>query len=121
MTGTTLNWTKYFKAEFSAYCEVNEEHKATNIIDNACTNSAICIGPNTYLQGSYNFLCLNTGKRITPKQFSMVPMPASMVKLVEELATIDSQFKKDLTFEDRDNIPIEDTDDINEGAATTGV
>ena len=26
MTGTSLDWTKYYKAEFGAYCEVHEEH-----------------------------------------------------------------------------------------------
>ena len=42
----------------------------------------------------------------------------SVVKRVEELATIDAQLYEDLTFEDRNNIPIEDTDNTTEGADT---
>ena len=26
MTGTSLDWTKHYKAEFGAYCEFHEEH-----------------------------------------------------------------------------------------------
>ena len=48
-------------------------------------------------------------------------MPDSVVKQMEELATIEAQLDKDLTFEDRENIPIEDANDTNEGAATSGV
>ena len=38
---------------------------------------------------------------------------------VEELATIDAQLDKELTFEDRDDIPIEDAPDTTEPAAAT--
>ena len=48
-------------------------------------------------------------------------MPDSVVKRVEELATIDSQLDEDLNFEDRNNIPIEDSDETTEGSDTTGV
>ena len=38
-------------------------------------------------------------------------MPDSVVKQMEELTTIDAQLDKDLTFEDREKIPIEDAND----------
>ena len=40
---------------------------------------------------------------------------------MDELATIDTQFYEDLTFEDCNSIPIKDSGDTTEGAATTGV
>ena len=92
MTGTTLYWTKHLKSEFGAYCEVHEEHKPTNTIDNECNRSAICLGSIENFQGSYTFLCLNTGNWITCKKFIMVPMPVSVVERVEKLATTNTQF-----------------------------
>ena len=50
----------------------------------------------------------------------MFLMPTPVVKIVEELATIDTQFDEDLNFEDRDNIPIEDSDDTTKGATAAG-
>ena len=48
-------------------------------------------------------------------------MPASVVEQVEEVSTINAQLDKDLTFEYRYNIPIEDYDNTTKGAATVGV
>ena len=121
MTGTTLDIIKHFKAELSAYCEVHEERQPTNTIDNACTHSAIFIGPTANFQGRYKFLYLKTGKRITRKKFSAVPMPVYVVKRVEKLATIDAQLDEDLTCEDHNNTPIEDANDTTKGSATAGV
>ena len=123
MTGTTLDWTKHCKTGFGAYCEVHEEHSTMtkNWIYYARTRSAICFGPTSNFQGSYNSLCLKTVKRISHNQFTVFPMPESVVKQVEELSTINTQFDEGLTFEDHDNIPIEGSDNTTEGAATTGV
>ena len=43
-----------------------------------------------------------------------------MVEQVEELATINTQFDKDLTFEDHDNIPIDYSIDTTKVVATAG-
>ena len=48
-------------------------------------------------------------------------MPDSVVKRVEELTTINAQLYEDLTFEDSDNITIQDADDTTEGSDTPGV
>ena len=78
-----------------------------NWIDYAHTRSAILLGPTSNFQGSYTFICLKTGKRITHKKFSVVKMPDSVVKRVEEVSTIDAQLDEDLNFEDHNNFPIE--------------
>ena len=121
MTGTTLDWKKYCKAKLCAYCEVHEEYKPTNTIYDARTRSAIFIVLTANLQGIYTFLCLKTGNRITRKKFSVVPMTASVVEQVEELATTDVQFEEGITFEDRNNISIEDANGTNGAAASKGV
>ena len=82
MTGTGLYWTKNCKAEFGAYCEVHEENSPMkkNQIDYAHTCSTIYLGPTSNFRWNYTFFCINTGKRICRKQFSVVPMPDSVVK-----------------------------------------
>ena len=92
-----------------------------NQIDYAHTRSAICLGTTSNFQGSYNFLCLHTGKRITRNQFSEVPIPDSVVKLLEEFSTINAQLDKDLNFEYREKITIENANDTTKGANTIGV
>ena len=108
MNGKILYWAKLFKAEFGSCCEVHKEHSpmTKNRVDYAHTCSAICLGTTSKFQGSYTFLCLKTGKCINLKQFSVVPMPDSVVKWVEELAIIDAQLDEDLTFEYWDNITL---------------
>jgi hypothetical protein len=49
------------------------------------------LGPTTNFQGSYKFLYVRTGRRITRKQFKELPMPASAIKAVEALAVRDTQ------------------------------
>ena len=90
-TDTTIDWYKHYKVYFGSYCELHEEHWPLNNINNEQTQSVICLGPTTNFQGRYTFLCLTKGKRITHKQFRVVPMSASVIIHVEELATIDEQ------------------------------
>ena len=120
MTGTTLDWQKHCKAEFKEYCEVHEEHFPLNNINDEKTRRAIYLVPTANFQVRYTFICLTTGHCITRKQFSVVPMHASIFNRMEELATIDKKTDEELTFEDQSNnqIPNEYTDDIIEGAVT---
>jgi hypothetical protein len=64
------------------------------------TRAAICLGPTTNFHGSYKFLCLRTGRRITRKQFKELPVPTSVIKAVEALAERDKQ-DGNLEFTDR--------------------
>jgi hypothetical protein len=90
MTGTTLDYSKHCKLPFGAYVETHEENNPTNNMKER-TRAAICLGPTTNFQGSYKFLCLRTGRRITRKQFKELPMPTSVIKAVEALAERDKQ------------------------------
>ena len=100
MTGTILDWTKHYKVEFGAYCEFHEEHSpmTNNRIYYARNCRIIFFEPTSNFQVSYTFLRLKTDNCINHNKFSVFPMPDSVVKRVEELATIDTQLDEDLTF-----------------------
>jgi hypothetical protein len=99
MTGTTLDYSRHCKLPFGAYVETHEENNPTNNMQER-THAAICLGPTTNFQGSYKFLCLRTGRRITRKQFKELLMPASVIKAVEALAERDKR-DGNLDFTDR--------------------
>jgi hypothetical protein len=109
MTGTALDYEKNCKLPFGAYVETHEERPRTNTLYER-TQGVICLGPTSNFQGSYKFLCLNTGRKITRKQFREVPMPEHVIKRVEDIAERDKQLR-DMVFTDRDGNPIGDNDD----------
>jgi hypothetical protein len=57
MTGTTLDYNKHCRLPFGAYVETHEENDPTNTMVEI-TRGAICLGPTTNFQGSYNFYAL---------------------------------------------------------------
>jgi hypothetical protein len=122
MTGTALNFNKHCQIPFGAYAEVHEDHNITNTMSER-TQPEICLGPTANFQGSYKFISLRTGKRITRKQFKELPMPDSIIKRVEAMTEREQQDKtiafSDCSGNEITNIydsPTEDTDE-----AATGV
>jgi hypothetical protein len=109
MTGTALDFTKHCQIPCGAYTEVHEDKDKTNTMDGR-THPAICLGPTANFQGSYKFLSLRTGKRITHKQFTELPMTDSVVKRVEAMALREKQ-EKTITFSDRSGNIINDVSD----------
>jgi hypothetical protein len=57
------------------------------------TRGVMCIGPTVNYQGSYKFMCMRNGRRITCKQFKELPMPQSVIKRVERMAEKEKQDK----------------------------
>jgi hypothetical protein len=109
VTGTTSDYNKHYRLRFGAYVETHEDNEATNTMVER-TRGAICLGPTANFQGSYIFLCLDTGRRVTRKQFREIPMPASIVKRVTAFALRDKQ-AGELVFTDRNgNIFADDTE-----------
>jgi hypothetical protein len=111
MTGTALDYEKHCKLPFGAYVETHEERSRTNTLYER-TQGAICLGLTSNFQGSYKFLCLNTGRKITRKQIREVPMPEHVIKRIEAIAERDKQLG-DMVFTDRDDNPIGNYDDDN--------
>jgi hypothetical protein len=65
------------------------------------------LGPTANFQGSYKFLSLRTGKRITLKQFKEIPMPDYIIKRLEAMVIHEKQ-DKTITFSNRSGEPIPD-------------
>jgi hypothetical protein len=74
------------------------------------TQGAIYLGPTSNFQGSYKLLCLNTGRKISSKQFREFPMPEHVMKRVEVIAARDKQ-SGNMVFADRNGNTIGDDDD----------
>jgi hypothetical protein len=118
MTGTSLDYGKHCKVPFRAYVETHEENSPTNTMSEH-NHGAICLGPSANFQGSYNFLCLRTGKKIVRKQFTELYMPASVIKRVEEIAARDKR-SGNIVFSARYGTEIGDDHDDDEDV-TAGV
>ena len=61
---------------------------------------AINLGPTGNLQGGYKFLNLLTGKKITRRNWTHLPMPIEVIKRVNEIGTSQGQTTL-LTFQNR--------------------
>ncbi len=70
------------RSPFGSYCEVHVDPDITNTLDPR-TKWAICMGPTGNLQGSYKFLSLTTGKKVTRGKFTEMPITESVIKQVE--------------------------------------
>jgi len=70
------------------------------------TNLAICVGPMGNLQGSYKFLSLATGKKVTRRKFTKMPVTDVVIKQVEEMAVKDGAIKG-IIFKDRKGLEYE--------------
>ncbi|KAL7462980.1 hypothetical protein ACHAXS_003351 [Conticribra weissflogii] len=103
-----LDYKRHCRVPFGAYCEVFEDRERTNTMASR-TRSAISLGPTGNMQGSYKFLCLETGRVIRRRQFKELPMPGSVIKKVEELGKDGGS--RDLVFSDRNRVPFMWTND----------
>jgi hypothetical protein len=70
------------------------------------TNWAICMGPTGNLHGSYKFLSLATGKKVTQRKFTEMPVTDTVIKQVEEMAVKDGAIKG-INFKDRTGLEYE--------------
>jgi hypothetical protein len=88
VTGTALDYAKHCKMPFGSYVEAREDLVRTHTLEEH-TRGAIWLGPTANFQGSYKFMCMHTGRRITQKQFKQLSMPQSVIKLVEAMTEKD--------------------------------
>lgn len=109
MTGMQFDYNKHCKYPFGAYGQAHEEPDKTNTQD-VWSIGAICLGPTGNLQGSYKFLNLQTGKLITRRKFTPLPIPQNVIDRVNTLEKADKQ-RELLTFYDRQGHPIGDVAD----------
>ena len=89
---TKLDAKLHCRAPFGSYCEMHIDPDITNTLEPR-TNWAICMGPMGNLQGSYKFLLLTTGKKVTRRKFTEMQVTDAMIKQVEEMAVKDGAIK----------------------------
>ena len=78
-----LIYNVHCKANFGQYVHVHHDPDKTNGMQNR-TFPGIYLGPTGNMQGTVKVLVLNTGRVKKPNTFAEVPMPASVVKLVND-------------------------------------
>ena len=126
LTGIPFDYNKHCKYVFGTYGQVHEEPTPSNT-QVGCTVGAICLGPKGNLQGSYKFMNLRTGKKITRWKFTPLPMPQEVIDRVNELGKAEKQPQL-LVFYDRHGRVIGDLTDlhtpiagVDDDAENTGV
>jgi hypothetical protein len=90
MTGIQFEYQKHCRLQISSYVQAHQEPSPTNT-QAAQTVGAICLGPTGNIQGSYKFLNLRTGKRITRRRWTQLPMPQEVIDRVDQLGRADGQ------------------------------
>ena len=106
VTGTQFDYVKHCKLPFGSYVQAHEEPDKTNT-QGARTVGAICLGPTGNLQGSYKFYNLRSGRLITRRNWTAIPMPQEVIDRVDALGKADKQPPL-LTFFDRRGLLIGD-------------
>ena len=84
MSRHKLDAKMHCKVPFGAYCEVHVDPDITNTMEPR-TKWGICLGPTGNMQGSYKFLSLSTGKKVTKRKFTEMPMTDSVIKIIDSL------------------------------------
>ncbi len=113
LSGQTLNY-KQCSLPFGTYCQVHEEDGPRNSLV-ARTSGAISVRPSSNRQGGHLFLSLNTGRVVSRRSWTVIPMPQAVIDRVNTMAKDQPQL---LTFLDRNGEEITDDTDIITPAET---
>jgi hypothetical protein len=98
------------KLEFGTYVQIFNENTPSNTMATG-TTGAIALNSVHNSKGDYYFLNLETGKRVSRHQWTVLPMPKSVIQQVSYLALREKQpllKNQCLLFERRPGIPISD-------------
>ena len=87
MNGIKLDYGKHCCLPFRSYVQVYDDPSPTNS-PTARTIGAITLGPTGNLQGGYKFLNLRTGKKITRRNWTHLPMPIEVIERVNKTMLI---------------------------------
>ena len=120
VTGMIANYDIHCRVPIGAYCEVHNENNPSNT-ETPRTSGAIALTPTGNLQGGYWFLSLVTGKRISRRRWTELPITDDAIQRVHELALIEKDpqpANQHFQFSWGPNLPILDVnDDIEEPPA----
>jgi hypothetical protein len=79
-----LDYKKHCRVQPGIYCEVHDEPVPTNTMAWRA-HEAIALGPMGNLQGSVKFYCINTGRVLKRRSFTLMPMPDWVIKWVNKI------------------------------------
>jgi len=82
VTGSRIDYDKHWRLQFRTYAQVHEEHNNSMLPQ---TSGAIAIHLTGNAQGSYYFLCLDSGKWIVWNNWTL-PKPVEVIATVHQLA-----------------------------------
>ena len=90
MTGVPNPDDNSLKLEFGSYVQVFELNNPSNTTK-ARTTGAITLNPTGNAQGSYHFMSLISGHRLSRMQWTVLPMPDTVIAAVERMAEDEKQ------------------------------
>jgi hypothetical protein len=97
MSGEVLDYKKHLRLPFGQCCQVRKEETPRNSMK-ARTKGAMSLGPSGDLQGGCRFMALNAGKKITRRNWDVIPTPELVIARVNMLG---KDQPKLFTFTDR--------------------
>ena len=97
ISGETLDYNKHLALRNGQYCQVHEEDNPRNS-HLPRKRGAIALGPGGNLQGSFKCMALNSGKKITRRNWDVITMPDTVINRVNELG---ANQPEQLVFTDR--------------------
>jgi hypothetical protein len=98
MTGIPFDYNKHCQLHFESDVQVHKEPSPSSSMA-ARTVGAIRAGPTGNIQGSFKFLDLRTGKRITRRRWTSPPTPQEFIDRLNEPGNAEGQPEL-LTFYD---------------------
>jgi hypothetical protein len=84
MSKGTLGYKQHLSLQLGQYCQVHEEDNPRNS-QIARTKGAISLGPSSNLQGGFNVMALNSGKKIVHCSWDVIPMHDLVIDWVNAL------------------------------------
>ena len=108
ITGIKFDYAKHCQISFGSYAQVHEQNQPTNT-QQTRTIETICLGPTGNLQGGYKLYNLTTGKLITRRNWTALPMPMEVIAHVNRIGQAQGQ-PYIITFQYRHGHSVGDTD-----------
>ncbi len=90
LVGWRLDNKKHYCVLLGTYCKVHDEHIPSNTMTPRM-HWGIAGGPTGNFQGSVKFYCLRTGCILKRWSFTLLPMPDSMIKRVNQIGLREKQ------------------------------
>jgi hypothetical protein len=110
VTGVTPDFATHCRVPIGACCEAQNENDPSNT-ETPRTSHTIALGPTGNLQGSYRFLSLDTGKRVSRRCWTKLPITDDIIARLHALALAEQTYDPNapkFLFEWAPTIPIAD-------------